>query len=161
MQKYLIGKVLKPRGLKGELKIQILTNLLQVFDKLKSVYLGKTKYIVERSSIQNSFAFIKINGINTIEAAEDFRGMEVFITKSQMKLEEDEILQDDLIGFHVVGEDGGMIGTLDSIESYGERVIFNVGPFTFPYEDDFVLETNMTEKKIVIKRSMLDTEEIR
>jgi len=159
--KYLIGKILKPRGLKGELKVQILTNLTHAFEGLKKVYLGKTAFEVEKSSVQNAFAYIKLKSFDTIESVEDFRNAKVYVTKSILKLEADDILQDDLVGFEIVNQKGKKIGDVVAIESFGERVVLNSDKFSFPYEDDFVVETDIDGRKITVRELMLVTEEVR
>jgi len=159
--KYLIGRVLKPRGLRGELKVQILTNLDQAFSDLKIVKIDKTNFVVSQSSIQNGFAYLKLAGITTVESAEDFRDKNIYATKSQLKLGKDDILVDDLVGYSILSTHGRMLGILQSVESYGERVILNVGKYSFPYEDDFVDETNTVDRVIIIHEEMLRTEVIR
>ena len=159
--KLLIGKVLKPRGLKGELKVQILTNLVDVFDGLGSVYLDKQKFVVKNSSVQNGFAYLKLDGIDTLEQGEEFRGCEVLVNKSQVKLEADEVLEDELLMFEIFNEGGKKLGNLVSIESFGERVVMHAEKFSFPNEDEFVVETNMTERKIIVREKMLVSEEVR
>ena len=158
MKKFKIGKVLKPRGLRGELKIQILTNLTDAFSGLKKVYLGKLAYDVVASSIQNNFAYILIKGVHSVEEAENFRGLDVFVTKSALKLQSDDILSDDLIGFAVLNQQGRALGTIDTIESFGERVILGFGTTSFPYEDDFVVETKIAERQIIVRENMLQSE---
>ena len=159
--KFKIGKVLKPRGLRGELKIQILTNLVGVFSGLKKVYLGDLAYDVSSSSVQNNFAYIKISGVESIEAAEEFRCLDVFVTKSALKLESDDILSDDILSYKVLNVRGKVLGTVDKVESFGERVILNFGATSFPYEDDFVVETKIATRQIIVREEMLQTEVIK
>jgi 16S rRNA processing protein RimM len=159
--KYIIGKVLRPRGLKGELRVQILTNLTDVFSNLKKIYIDKQPYEVTVSSIQNKFAYIKLKGINTIEDAENFRDLQITVTKATLKLESDDILSEDLVGFTIVNQKDKTLGIVNSIEFFGERVLVNTESFSFPYEDDFVVETNVTDRKVVVREGMLHTEEVR
>ena len=161
-----IGKILKPRGLSGEVKVQILTNKPEVFLTLtnKTIDLGK----VIKSSVQNGFAYITFDGIKTIESAERLRGKDIRIPLADLPIDDDEVYAADLIGFAVVDTDGEKLGKVKSIESYGAGEVIecvgtpggNRGYFSFPYEDAFVIETNMTKKQIVIKTEMLDEEVI-
>lgn len=160
MEKHLIGRVLKPRGIKGELKIQILTNMPEVFLDLKTVYLGTQEYKVTDSSIQNSFAYLNIDGIKSIEDAEEFRELYVSVPRQRLRLDKDEVLASDIIGFDVVDDKGKKLGVLKSIDNYGGGDIFDCGTFSFPNEDEFVIETNMTEKKIVVRADRLGEETI-
>jgi len=150
--KYLIGKILKPRGLRGELKVQILTNLIDVFVGLKSIYIDNQKYSLAKSSIQNEFAYINIVDVASIERAEDFRGKEIYVSKTQLKIADDEIIVDELVGFEIFNQKGKSLGNLKSIENYGGSDFLNLGnDLEIPYEDEFIIETNMTDKKIVVQ----------
>ena len=155
-----IGKVLRPRGLTGELKIQIHTNITDVFISLKKVWIDGREFKVTASSIQNNFAYLRLDGIKDSDTADRLRDEVVYVTREQIKLHNDEILASDLIGFTVINEQGKTLGTLKEIYDYGAGDIFDCGDFSFPNEDEFVLETNMTERKIIIKE-LLPSEEIR
>jgi len=161
--KYLIGKILKARGLKGELKVQILTNITNVFGKLPHVYLGATqdsaeKYIVTKSSVQNEFAYLFLKDVDSVERAEDFRGMEIYVDKSQLAIADDEILASDLVGCVVVTENGKSLGTVQEVVNYGGSDFLKFGKdVEIPYEDEFIVETNMTEKKVIIKNISVKT----
>jgi len=68
-----IGTVLKPRGLQGELKIGMTYNHPEVFNELVQVSLKGKTYAVERGSVQNGFAYLRLAGIDSVEKAEQFR----------------------------------------------------------------------------------------
>ena len=146
-----IGMVLRPRGLQGELKIQIHTNILGVFSGLKSVRIGERDFKVTKSSIQNNFAYLRIDGVNDANTADRLRDEIVYVERKQLPLDKDEVLAEDLIGFAIVNEKGQKIGTLKEIHDTGGAVMFDCETFAIPNEDEFVLETNMTEKKIVVR----------
>ncbi|MDR0461937.1 MAG: hypothetical protein LBG88_01220 [Christensenellaceae bacterium] len=114
MQYVQVGKIIKPKGLQGELKCHFF-------------------------------------GIDTIDKAEMFRGVPLYVNRADLKLGADEILATDLVGFVVVDESGKKLGVIKSVDDYGGGDVIDCGTFSFPYEDDFVIETNMTERKLVCK----------
>jgi 16S rRNA processing protein RimM len=150
-----VGKILRPRGLKGELKCDA------TFYNVPKVYINNQMYLVEKASLQNGNVFFKLIGIDTIEQAEKLRNKEIFIDREELKLGNDEVLTNDLIGFSVVC-DGHKIGKVTSIENYGSCDYFNVARFggviSIPNEDEFILETNMTKKQITVSKNALDEE---
>ncbi|MCL2847109.1 MAG: ribosome maturation factor RimM [Firmicutes bacterium] len=152
-----IGRVLKPRGLRGELKIQILTNRPSVFMGQKTVWIGRREYAVRGTSFHSGFAYIFLDGIDKIEKAEVLKGKAVEVPRECFELADDEVLDIDLIGFTVVTENGKTIGVLETIEN--DNLV--VGDTIIPNEDDFVIETNMKTKQIIIRNSFFDAEEIR
>lgn len=144
-----LGKVLKPRGLSGEVKCQILTNKPEAFSLLPNI---------EKISFSGEFAFIRFKGTTTIEAAEALRGSLIQIPRDKLPLDEDEIIADDIIGFDVLDEDGKRLGTVHKIEAVGAGEVIDCGHFMFPYEDEFVVETNMRHKRLIIRAAMLEEE---
>ena len=88
-----IGKITKPQGLKGEIKVQPLSNNPERFLNYKYIYLGKdcNKTNVINVRTQGGFVYMMIEGVNSIDDAELLRNQLIYIDKSQLpKLEEDE-----------------------------------------------------------------------
>lgn len=159
-----IGQILKPRGLKGELKVEILYNRPAVFNDLAEVFIKDTKYVVTKSSVQNGFAYVNLHGIDTIEKAEPFRNKEIQVRTENLHLADDEVLSTDLIGFAVV-HNGQNIGRINAVENYGAGDVFEIavtgqGFIQIPNEDDFILETNMTQKTLTLTPNALQTENV-
>lgn len=157
-----IGQILKPRGLKGELKVEILYNRPVVFNDLQEVFIDDTKYAVVKSSVQNGFAYINLRGVDIIEKAERFRNKEIRVATEHLHLAADEVLSTDLIGF-AVWHNGKKIGVVNSVENYGAGDFFEIavtgaGFIQIPNEDDFILETNMTQKTLTLTPNALRTE---
>lgn len=146
-----IGKILKPRGLSGEVKVQIFTNVTEAFSLVENV---------EKVSFSGGFAFMKFKGITTIEAANAIRGKLIQIPRELLPLDDDEVIADDLIGFEVVDANGKKLGAVRNIESVGMSEVFDCGHFMLPNEDAFIIETNMRTKQIIIKAEMLESETI-
>ena len=61
-----IGKIVKPQGLKGEVKLQLSTNNLAVFNNLAKVYIGKSCAQIEHLRIKDNFVYFKFKGIDDI-----------------------------------------------------------------------------------------------
>jgi len=151
MEDLRIGKVLKPRGLKGELKVQILTNRPQVFFDVKNVLIGGREYGILQASQQSGFVYLYVDGIKTIEMADLLKGKYITVTREQFGLEPDEVLDIDLIGFDVIDAKGNVLGKLESLENFGGGEVLIVGEQVIPYEDEFISETNMNTKKIILR----------
>jgi len=147
-----IGKVLRPRGLSGEVKVQILTNKHEAFSYVEKV---------EKIKFGGGFAFIKFKDVNSIADAERLRGHEIQIQREMVPLGANEIIADDLIGFDVVAQDGRKLGVVRSIETVGKSEVIDCGKFSFPYEEAFVIETSMGTRQIIVEVDMLAEEVIR
>ena len=157
-----IGTVLKPRGLQGELKIGIEYNHPEVFNDLTTISLHGQTYAVERGSVQNGFAYLRLNGVDSIEKAEKLRNQTVMVEDSALHLQADEVLSSELIGFDVVHQ-GKKIGTVTAVENYGGGDFFEIAVTgkefaLIPNEDDFILETNLTTRTLVLTPNALESE---
>lgn len=157
-----IGTVLKPRGLQGELKIGMTYNHPEIFNELTEVILNGKVYVVERGSVQNGFAYLRLTGIDSIEKAEQFRNQEVKVEESALHLEDNEILSSELIGFEVVHM-GKVVGEVVAVENYGAGDFFEIAItgkefVLIPNEDDFILETNVKTRTLVLAPNALESE---
>ncbi len=117
----LVGKIVAPQGIRGEVRVQTFSQnpsdfkTLRVFSNVFAI--GDFKFV---RTVPNSTVIIaKINGINDRNAAEALRGTELYIERNALPdLKENEYYQADLIGFDVV-RNGQKIGIVDCFQNYG------------------------------------------
>jgi len=143
-----IGKVIKPRGLKGEVKCQ--GEMLNI-KTVKSIYLENKPFKILKKSEYDGFVYLYLDGIDTIETADRLRDKKILVERSALGLSDDEVLTSELVGFDVVTQNGKRLGKIKSIENYGAGEICDLGNYSFPYEDAFVIETDMTTQTMTIK----------
>ena len=115
-----MGSVAKPKGLKGEIKVNVdgadIENLL----KVKKCYVGGVEYKIEKSYNAGNGFFVKLAEINSIEDAEKLRGAKFEIDKADASpLEEGEFYVADIIGKFVYFENGEKLGKLNDVVNYG------------------------------------------
>jgi 16S rRNA processing protein RimM len=108
----IVARILRPRGNKGEVAAELLTDFPQRLTELQEVYIGagganveprlaavKSCWLSQNHKGQAVFHFA---GSDSIEAAEKFRGMEVFLAiEKRMKLAAGQYFVDELIGCSV------------------------------------------------------------
>lgn len=159
--KYVIGKVLKPQGIKGEIKIEYYTSNFEYLKSLKSVYIGETEYSVSSVNIRNGFAFIMLKTVVDRNNAELLRNQELWVEKSQApELSQDEYYTDDLVGCALVSENNDIIGHVVDIEKYGSADILNIigknGQQSFPHVKGVIKSVDIENKKIFIDDKKFD-----
>lgn len=122
MKDYLtVGYVTKPHGVKGQIKVEPLTDDVTRFKNMKYVWVEETgnyiKYAVMGRSVAPSYVLLKLEGVDTMDAAENFRGKYLWIPRSEgRKLDEGEYYWADIIGCDAVFSDNGKkLGTVDSV----------------------------------------------
>ncbi len=116
-----VGKVLKPQGIKGELKIEALTSFPERFLELERVFTevsGWEELEISGVRLKQNFVFLKIKGIDSIEEAEPLRGKLLKIPASwRKKLPQGEYYIFDLIGIEVFSVTGEHLGELTEVLS--------------------------------------------
>lgn len=127
MDKVLIGKILKPKGLDGTLKITNFT-LGELAPSFKSVFIDGNCYHVLRAYTANEFVYIKTQEIASIDEAEKFRNKEIFGSRDDLDLSGNEFLADDFIGLDVF-VDGKNVGKISEVNNFGASDVFSVDFF--------------------------------
>jgi 16S rRNA processing protein RimM len=125
----IIGRVLKPWGVRGELKIQILTGFPDRFASLRTVYLGDDakSFAVERARLHSGAALLKLQGVDTPEAAAAYRDRLVQIAREDARqLPRGAHYLYELIGLRVVTTDGETLGVIDDILETGANDVYVV-----------------------------------
>lgn len=141
-----IAKILKPQGIKGEVKAQPSTNVLAVFKSVQNVRIGVKDYQIERLSLRQGFLYIKFKGIDTRNQAEELRNCSIEIDKNLLvEVKGNEFLIDDLIGMVLYSTKGELVGQIVDVVNYGSCDIFiiehNGRQYQAPYvEDVFIKE---------------------
>jgi 16S rRNA processing protein RimM len=158
---YIIGYVLKPHGIKGEVKIDPVSSYPDRFKQLNKVFLQindkKRSYSIEKVRVADRFIFIKFFGINSPDDAELLRDAEVLIeAKDLIQPSPDEYFIHDLIGCRVITEDGEIIGTLTDVYQISSNDVYVVNRDTgeeilLPAIKDVVKRVDMENKQIIIK----------
>jgi 16S rRNA processing protein RimM len=113
---YLIGNVLRPQGITGEVKIEPISSRRERFKSLTKVYLKKNSiqtYSIESVRLAGRFVYIKFKEISTRTAAEALRGSEILVEASDViGLHEGEYFVHDLIACRVFSEQGTYLGEI-------------------------------------------------
>ena len=68
----IIGEILKPQALKGEVKVSPITRDATQYLNYKYLYVGKEleKYNIEYARLQDGFVIVKFDNINDANSAE-------------------------------------------------------------------------------------------
>ena len=117
----LVGKIVAPQGIRGEVRVQTFSDKPTDFQKLKvqSAKFGEGDFKFVRAVPNSTVIIAKIRAFDDRNAAETLRGTELFIERNSLpKLNTDEYYQSDLIGFAVV-RNGVKIGTVECFQNYG------------------------------------------
>ena len=125
-----IGRILKPQGIRGEVKVDPLTDDSSRFCVLKSVSVGNERIQSVRLSESDKFVYIKFVGVDDRNAAELLRGRFVSVDRaSAVPLDAGEFFISDLIGASLAArydDAEKRIGTVTAVDSFGAADVISV-----------------------------------
>lgn len=157
---YLVGKVLRPRGLKGEIKVAVITSFPEHFGKLKSVLVQKNgqqqKHYISQVKQSNKHVYLKFEDVNSVEQAELLRSAELFVEQDQLTvLEEDEYYIHDLIGLKVYNEQNDCLGELIDVETYPSNDVYVIKgmdgeEYLIPATREVIKQVSVPDKRMTI-----------
>lgn len=161
METISIGRIVKPHGVRGEVKI--LSSSDFIMDRLKKnavVYLSKNGKAEEKkvlsARMHQEMVLAKFEGIASMDDAEVWRDAEVLVDKKSIPNLKDGFYFFQLKGLEAYSEDNERIGVVTEIvETFANnnlRIKKDDGKECLvPYVKAFVKEVNLDEKKIIIK----------
>ncbi|NMB15230.1 MAG: ribosome maturation factor RimM [Gallicola sp.] len=151
-----VGKIANTHGVRGELKVQSLTDYDERFSEGHSYYIGEEKKEVHIKSFRNhkGMLIMVFEEFDNINQCEKYKGDFLYVSKEdRYELPEDSYYVDDLIGFEVLHE-GEKIGVLKEIQTSYVNDIYIVetpgGDIMIPAVKEFILEINLEDKRIFV-----------
>lgn len=159
-----IGEIAGPFGVRGEIKIDPLTDYPERFKTMHDLYVGSQvdPYTVESARLHKQQVIVKLEGIDTPDQVEVLRRQEVRIPRAEaVKLPEGHFYLDDLIGVDVVATDGRRVGPISDIIRTGSNDVYVVGTgrdeVLIPAIKDAVTQVDLARRRIVIEPWVLDS----
>ncbi|QQS32388.1 MAG: 16S rRNA processing protein RimM [Acidobacteriota bacterium] len=155
-----IARVAKPRGIKGEVSADLLTDFPERFDGLKNVTAvfqsgERHGLTIEGHWFQGNRVVLKFSGVDSMDDAEDLRNAEICVGESEVvELEPDEFFEWELEGCFVEDVTGKAIGTVETLMRTGgpELLVVRDGikEHLIPFVEAICVEVDIGEKRIII-----------
>ncbi len=161
MSRLLIGEVLKPQGIRGELKIKTFTDYPEIVKKFGVVYIDNVAYKILSFRVGNDgAAYVGLRGIPDRTAAELFRGKKIEGEREDAPpLEEGRYYIVDIIGLSCESEEGEALGVVTSVSNLSSDVytIEKAGKsILFPAVKGVIAKVDLENKKLIVKKSIFD-----
>lgn len=156
-----IARIVKPRGIRGEVSCVIQTDFPERFSSLESVTVwlpdgSRPKLRVEDCWFHNDRVILKFEGYDTMTAAQELTGGRLVISDTNSDLLEDgQFFERQVIGSDVVTSDGRSIGRVKSVMRTGgtdvlvleteeglERMV--------PFADEICTDVDVGAKRIIV-----------
>ena len=115
-----LAAVAGAHGIKGELRLKLLTDSIDNLKRHPRLYVGETRRALLDVRQSGKMAVARFEGIGDRSAAEGLRGSLVEVDRSALPpLEEGEYYHADLIGLPAVDGEGNPVGSVVAVENYG------------------------------------------
>ena len=156
----LLGKVIRPHGLEGVMRIQSFDQPEHSFLKARTLFLKLGAEEIHAHSVlsvkpHKNIFLLKLKGLNSLEDAEKYRGAEILVKKEVLVREDsDEFFWYELIGLKVYLDTGQYIGSIRHILPTGSNDIYVIrdgeSEVLIPAIHDVVKEIDLEKGRMII-----------
>ncbi len=161
MKKLLIGEILKPQGIRGELKVKTFTDEPALVKEFGTVYIEDEPYKILSFRVGvDGAAYIGLRGVPDRNAAELLRGKKIEGKREDAPpLEEGRYYIVDIVGLSCESEEGEVLGVVKSVVNLSSDVytIEKAGKsILFPAVKGVIAKVDLENGKVIVKKSVFD-----
>jgi len=157
---FYLGRIAKTHGIKGEVTIRLDVDDPSAYHDMKYFLLEINKvltpFFVEKLTCSGDKVFVKVQDINTVEAASALTGKEVFLPLELLpKLSGKQFYYHEVKGFLLIDEIHGELGPINDVIEYPTQAIIQVfkdkKEILIPILDQVIQKVDRKTKKLYIK----------
>lgn len=145
-----VGRIVRPHGVRGELRVEILTDYPERIGLLRTLYVGKAHraYTISGVRLHQNVMLLTLQECTDRSTAETLRGALVEIAvEDAVPLEEDEYYHFQVIGMEIETETGEVLGEIvDVLTTPGANDVFVVfgprGEILIPVIEGVILDVD-------------------
>ncbi len=159
----LLGQIMRPHGVRGELRMRIMTDYPERIAKLKVVHLAKSvegkglkTFPVRAMRMHQGHGLLLLDGVTDRDLAERLRQLYVLVRlEDAVPLEDDEFYLYELIGLSVQTEAGYELGTIKNVLETGANDVYVIdspqyGEVLFPAIDDTIIDHDIDAGVVLV-----------
>lgn len=156
MAETVIGVVVRPFGIRGELKVKLLTDVPERFEGLAVATLARPDGSREEIAIagvrhHQGHVLLRLRGVDSVETAETLRGAEVRVPATDRQpTDANTYYTMDLVGMRVRLADGSEIGRVSEVLRYPAQDLLVVGEALIPAVRAIVTDVDTKNAVITI-----------
>jgi len=156
LKRIVVGKVAKPQGIKGEVKLQCYVDAPEGFLRIKEVYVGGVSRTIKRARVLGADVFLTLAGIDDRNMAETLRNLDVEVDRAAAdSLKTGDYFVADLVGLTVMVDECEMGKVVDVLQ-YGAADIFDIRgerQYLVPFLKALVLSIDLVRGVITMDKS--------
>lgn len=153
----LVGLVRAPHGVRGEVRVQILTDFPERFQKGAEICIGPEhhRYTIQKVRFHEGDALIKLVGLDDRNAVEMLRGAEVSVpVEYAMPLPEGTFYVHQIVGLQVWTDTGEPLGKVSEVISLPANDVYVVGTregeVWLPAISDVILDIDLAHGRMIV-----------
>jgi len=159
----LLGQILRPHGVRGELRIDVQTAYPERIGPGMQVHIGRDPddaasavvYEVVRARAHKQYLILLLKGINDRDEADLLRQQFVMVPiEDAVPLDDDEYYLYQLIGLTVVTDDGIELGTITDVIETGANDVYVVtgprGEVLLPATEECIVELDIERGLVTV-----------
>jgi len=163
----LLGRVTKPHGIRGEVKIYAYSGQPENFVSYPVLLFGSAHDVsrralrVRRIRVQKKQVIVQLEGYTNRNQAEALVGHEVWIRAAELEpLPADAYYLHELVGREMIGTDGGLIGRITGFLAGGAQEILVVQQgkeeYLVPLHAEFIVSLDDQQVRVDLPPGLLD-----
>ncbi len=151
-ESYPVGKIVGAFGLKGEVKVEPLTDFLERMHKGSRLRLKGEWITVDGFRMQKGRPLLKLEGIDNANDAQALQWQVLESTATERPdLEEDEFFTADLIGMHVKTIEGLELGLVTDVLELPAHDVIQVGEIMIPAIKEFIKDVDIDNEVLTVQ----------
>lgn len=157
-----VGQFVKPHGVKGEIALTTRGDF-DALEEMEDPYVVcdmdgiLVPFFVESFRYKSdSVVLLKFDGLDTDEAVRSFVNKEAYLPLDAVSRDDlaGEMAWDDFVGYRVLDEENGELGTIVAVDESTVNVLFHIEKdgqgLIFPAAEELILEINPEEKSLLV-----------
>ena len=145
------GEIVTTHGVRGEVKVLSWLDSPEVLCEFDRCRIDGKEYIMESVRVQKTCNLVKLQGVETMEAAQAMRGKTIEMYRED--IDDEVIFAAELIGVEVFA-DGENIGKIVDVLDYPGNSVYVVKgqhEYMIPAVKQFILSTDMEKNEMQVK----------
>lgn len=155
----IVGKIVKPQGIKGEVKIEPMVADNNLFQNFQDVLIDGKTFTIKSARVHQGFVYLAFNEVHDRNSSEALRGKMVEVSKHELpNLENDFYYIADLEGCEIFFEDGEKFGKIYDVQNFGASDVLFIKSGSeevlCPFLKKVFVEVDVHSKKIIANKKL-------
>lgn len=149
------GKIVNTHGINGEIKIEPWCDSARFLQNFDIFYIDGGEFNVTSSREHKNMLLAKLEGVDSVEDAQKLKQKIITIDCSEVTLPDGRYFVQDLIGLHVLEENGEFFGNVFDVLTMPAHDVYHVksegGDHYIPAVPEFIKSIDLEKQQIIVK----------